>query len=183
MSDGFQVSVVGSDVQDILEHSPLLKFSLYTQIQFQAIQEIGEETLRSMTWRPAPELGMSSSNLKRAYHLFWLWTLGAYEVIRTMSEHHDCFDSETAQKISEMKRELAVIRIPFAKQQMRKTSVPVYNELSVNGLEEETFCFFIEGRTFRAADVICNVIELLASIRPDNIKKSMPVRRPQPAST
>lgn len=45
----------------------------------------------------------------------WFWTLGAYEVVRTMSQAKKCFSESAMIRINETKKHFARARMPAAK--------------------------------------------------------------------
>jgi len=77
----------------------------------------------------------------RNYHaprcyLAWLWTLGAYEVVRTMCQAEACFSPEVQFKLRTLKRELASVRMPAAKMEKAgKKSIPVTSNRSAVGID------------------------------------------------
>ncbi|MDL5502258.1 MAG: hypothetical protein QSU88_03485 [Candidatus Methanoperedens sp.] len=50
----------------------------------------------------------------------WFWTLGAYEVIRTMWQAEDCFSENFFKKFSELKNDLAKVRMPSSKMEKKE---------------------------------------------------------------
>jgi hypothetical protein len=85
-------------IERFLYEKPLVIFSVYTTIQVDIINGIGNEILSDLD-KIACEGRVSSTRL---YGQFWLWVLGAYEVVRTMTNAmtgaSNCFSEET-QKI------------------------------------------------------------------------------------
>jgi hypothetical protein len=49
---------------------------------------------------------IDGGRLERAESLMWLWTLGAYEVVRTMCQAKDCFSQRVFDELSELKKML-----------------------------------------------------------------------------
>jgi hypothetical protein len=63
----------------------------------------------------------------------WLWTLGAYEVVRTMCQAPACFSPSSMRELSALKVELERVRVPNTKLEKlkydrRERSVPVPSE-------------------------------------------------------
>ena len=52
---------------------------------------------------------------RRASDLMWLWTLGAYEVTRTICQAYDCFSPRFLALASVLKSELEHVRVPNTK--------------------------------------------------------------------
>lgn len=55
----------------------------------------------------------------------WLWIMGAYEVVRTMSQASVCFSSRAQEEIKVLKRQLAAARIPATKMEVPGKHAPV----------------------------------------------------------
>lgn len=161
--------------QHIIDEQPLIKFSIYTTAQAQSLDLIGKEIIGlSEGWTS------HITDFQRVYSLFWLWVLGAYEVVRVMSQYEHCFTQKQQHNISQQKRLLAEIRMPFAKQQMRGKDLPVHAELSVHGIENG-MVFEISGQKYSSNAVIEEFLMFIDNIESDDILDSLPVRRPQGA--
>jgi len=115
---------------------------------------------------------------QRVYDLFWLWVLGAYEVVRTMSQNEECFASPVQEKIVEQKRILATIRMPFAKQELKGSRKPVYSEPSVVAVNK-SIEFLISGKTYNSTTVVESFLSFIDSIKPDDVINEIPVSRPE----
>jgi len=63
----------------------------------------------------------------------WFWTLGAYEIIRAISQAKDCFSDEFIQKVNPLKKQLAVVRIPNAKMEEQGKKKAVSSNRSPDG--------------------------------------------------
>lgn len=156
---------------------PLLYFSLYTAVQVDILKSIARElTQISDKWGAPNGQARVIENIQRYYGLFWLWTLGAYEVVRTMDANSEkCFGEDARKRIKVVKGKLAEIRMPFAKQQLRSSVIPLNSENSfvnvTNGL-----CFEIKGEILNSADIIRDTIELFSSITRQDVVSSIPRR-------
>ena len=73
---------------------------------------------------------VDGAQLERAEMLMWFWTLGAYEVIRTMSQARRGFTPELVAQLSSLKRELAQARMPAAKMEKAGKKHPVTSSRS-----------------------------------------------------
>lgn len=71
--------------------------------------------------------------IERAETLMWFWTLGAYELIRTMCQAKECFSREFYERISSLKRDLAIVRMPAAKMEKQGKQEPVTSNRSPSG--------------------------------------------------
>lgn len=163
------------DIERMLDQNPLLEFSLYTHSQANTLGRIGREIIGlTNTW----ESDGVVTEFHRAYDLFWLWVLGAYEMIRTMHQYRSHFSNEIAAEIISIKSIIAEIRMPFAKQEMRYNSKPIYAELSVYGFSEG-LNFNIKGKNYNSTRVIEELLFFVEKIQRKDILKPMPTARPQ----
>lgn len=158
----------------IEEETPLIKFSLYTVTQAQSLRAVGEEIIGF-----SKDLTDRKFDVQRVYDLFWLWVLGAYETIRTMDQHKECFAAPLQTEIHDQKIYLAIIRVPFAKQEMRgRKRDPVYRELSATGFDNGLI-FDIMGVQYNSTTVVEDFLMFIANIKPQDIVSAMPIRRPE----
>ena len=121
--------------------------------------------------------------LNEAYGNFWLWTLGAYEVTRTMSEHAHCFSDAYAQRLQTTKKRLAAYRIPFAKQQLsRKKESNLLSEASVAVIDagKRDIAFIVEDEKYWVRLEMSAVGDLLGDVTLTDILYS--IRSPKPTT-
>lgn len=158
---------------------PLCLFSLYTHVQFSALQQVRAK-LKRIPLRPEGTQVISADDATEYYNLFWLWTLGAYEVVRTMSEHSQCFRSPKDEQIHALKRRLNVIRTPFAKQQIagvkRGRPTRFYGENSIHSISASGLLFCINGEEIYSEPLMDEVLDLLVGIKHEDILQRMPIR-------
>jgi hypothetical protein len=165
-------------VERVLDENPLVVFSLYTHVQARAVIALGEEIKalleQSIKLREEDTGPMvDGQGFNRAYGLFWLWTLGAYEVVRTMCQPRTeaCFSASAWAQLRALKREISQLRIPFAKQEYAGRNVPIGAENSVAGISSDRpdVTFLIEGRKFSARDMISSFERFFDSIKRNDI--------------
>jgi len=136
--------------------NPLVRFSIYTHLQSQRVIELGSSIKARLDFILA-EQGKADISEGDAYGDIWLWTLGAYEVVRTMADPkwEGAWSPERYREIVEYKRFLADMRVPFAKQELRSGKA-VSAENSVAGVDHEnrTYFFEIEGKVFDVREQI-----------------------------
>lgn len=168
-------------IEKMLNESPLVIFSIYTEAQFQSLLLVRRE-LSSI--KPEKRLNGSYvvTDQTKYYAMFWLWVLGAYEVLRTMSENKDCFDEATSQELLKQKRKIAKLRMPFAKQQLsgentKKEPTKFYAENSVVDFGIG-YIFEVEEDCFDSEILMDQVLDFLGNIKRNNILKEIPVNRP-----
>ena len=104
---------------------PLAKYSFYALGRVQVLMSVREEIIKELDLA-FQDQKLLSEHLIRAESLSWLWVLGAYEVVRTMSQAKQCFSERAQSALSGIKKELSKVRMPSAKmeQQGRYVAVP-----------------------------------------------------------
>jgi hypothetical protein len=120
--------------EKVLEREPLLAFSFYLSERNNNVLQLSDEILINL------ELGFSDGNkintsiIGNASISMWFWTLGAYEIVRTISQAEECFSKEFISKINELKKQLAIVRMPSAKmeEQGKGKKIPVNSNRSAD---------------------------------------------------
>lgn len=139
--------------------TPLLAFSCGTCLQLQFLNETAAE-IRLLIASGVKHDGPWDGNaLSKAHGQFWLWVLGAYEVLRTMAQAPSCFTPDLYHRITLEKRHFNQIRIPFAKQEragVRKgDATSTWREVFAFGYKPDgDIIFSIGGTEFCAKDLI-----------------------------
>lgn len=162
---------------DPLTKLPLMAFSIYSAGQAQTLERIGNQLLSiSKDWKT----GEVVFNFTGYCDLFWLWVLGAYEVLRTLDEKPEMFAIDVSSKTHLLKQEVSKLRMPFAKQQLRNRGGPIYAENSAvdigNGI-----VFQIGHEHIHSDELIEQVLGHLGSIKISDIKGELPIRRDEPS--
>jgi hypothetical protein len=99
---------------------PLAAFSYYLSGRNQVLLSIADEILENLD-ACVPDAGALSSGPRgRASDLMWLWTLGAYEVTRTMAQAQGCFSARFLGAISDLKIALERVRVANTKMERVK---------------------------------------------------------------
>jgi hypothetical protein len=136
MIERFNTPLINPTWDEELDREPLLTFSFYLSsrvIQLLSIAvEITEDLDRGFGANP-----IDIGRVARASTLMWLWTLGAYEVVRTMCQAKMCFSPEAIVQLQELKRQLASVRIPDAKMEKPGRREPVTSNRSPDGWDFE----------------------------------------------
>lgn len=119
------------------ELAPLVRFSVYTHIQADAIRSLGGEIFCLLDGSVSEgKFVCDGSHMNLIYARFWLWVLGAYEITRTMSEYKECFSARYIVEIDRFKKSVSDIRVAFAKQQYRgREKTPIKNDASIAGFD------------------------------------------------
>jgi hypothetical protein len=159
-------------VEELLNNHPLAQFSVYTDGQSRVVRELGQEILRDLVSGIHPDDGSGKGMVcetevvARGYSQFWLWVLGAYEVVRTMCQAERCFSSRLGTELKVLKQRLTVIRIPFAKQELPGRRIPVRAEPSIYRIVDSPpdLRFEVDDRVISAAELICEFARVFAGI-------------------
>ena len=152
-------------IDQYLAERPLMDFSVYTNIQIEILDKM-ETTIVDMF-----------NNRKDAYVImdiygsFWLWTLGAYEIVRTMAQAKSCFSIKVNKRVLHYKRKIAKIRVPFAKQEYQGKNRPIFNEASISGMDikKGDMFFTVEGVEYSIRTLMKEFRDLMASIKGSDI--------------
>ena len=165
-------------IENMFINNPLMKFSVYTQIQFSTLKRIRElilVELDSLFYEDKNSLKIDGQKFNEIYGLFWLWILGAYEIVRTMCQRKSCFKEEVYDKLDIYKRKISAIRMPFAKQEIARTNKTISNEASISGIHQETkdLSFTIGDNIFYMRETMCDFIEIISSISIDDINRDL----------
>jgi hypothetical protein len=90
---------------------PLAAFSFYLAGRHQVLLTVAAEIVGHLDTIDAATSGPRT----RASDLMWLWTLGAYEVVRTMCQSEACFTPGFYRSIAALKLDLERVRVPNTK--------------------------------------------------------------------
>lgn len=109
---------------------PLTGFSRYLSGRNQVLLTLAAQIVADLDACGPDEAAARSEARARASDRMWLWTLGAYEVVRTMCQAVRCFSPLFHGELSDLKAELERVRVPNTKMERIKydrkdRSVPV----------------------------------------------------------
>ena len=122
--------------EERLNKNPLLAFSDYTDTYFKIVTTLGREIIECLEAERSPEpegrilMRCDGLSIDASYGKFWLWLLGAYEIVRTMCQASQCFSDRINPQLKNLKNKLTLLRVPFAKQRLPGKAVPVHAEPS-----------------------------------------------------
>ena len=119
-----------------IEREPLLKYSFYLSSKNNLLLSTIDEIVKKLN-AGFSKSTINTDQISDASILTWFWTLGAYEVVRTMSQTKDCFSSDANTKIDLLKQELAKVRIPNTKMERKGKKIPVNSNRSFDGWDIE----------------------------------------------
>lgn len=115
--------LVNPTKEEILEREPLIAFSFYLSDKNNLLLHLSDEIIENLD--KGFGTNIDTKIIGDASSWVWFWTLGAYEVVRTISQAKICFSDTFITKIHELKKQLAAVRMPSAKmeEQGEKKSV------------------------------------------------------------
>ena len=115
--------------EEMLNREPLLNYSFYLSSKNILLLNTIDTILENL------DMGFSESStngdfISDASILTWFWTLGAYEIVRTMSETKDCFSKRINTKLNHLKTILAKARMPSSKMEKKGKKIAVNSNRS-----------------------------------------------------
>lgn len=120
--------------EEIVERDPLVAFSWYLSGRASVLRSVAAEIVEYLD-RGFSATVVDFAHVDRAESLMWLWTLGAYEIIRTMCQAKACFSARALTDLSQLKKTLSAVRMPAAKMEKPGKSIPVTSNRSPSGLD------------------------------------------------
>lgn len=168
-------------IEKMLDEHPLIAFSFYTEVQAKVVLALGGDALgclEAAMLSPPGEtdgLRLDGQTVNKAYGMFWLWVLGAYEIVRTMCQAKNCFSARTADELSDLKRNLGLLRMPFAKQELPGKNKPVNAEPSIYDIQHSPADFFFEvnGQVISARELISGFDAVISGISRQDVLDGM----------
>lgn len=132
------------EFDEFLKENPDVNFSIYTHIQVVTIRKLGQVIIKQLDTMLANE-GIVDGDINELYGQFWLWVVGSYEVIRTMSQANGCYSTSVNKSLSSVKANLSKIIMPLAKQEYKGKKEPIRNGASLSSFnhEKRDFAFTI----------------------------------------
>lgn len=121
--------------EEILEREPLIAFSFYLSDKNSLLLNLSDEILENLDKGFGDKI--DTKLIGDASSWTWFWTLGAYEIVRTISQAKECFSEKFITKINELKKQLAVVRMPSAKMEEQGENKPVNSNRSPDGWDIE----------------------------------------------
>ena len=128
--------LVNPTEEEILKREPLLKFSFYLSDKNNILLITLDDIIDKLD-RGFGTGSVDSQLVGEASVLTWFWTLGAYEVIRTICQAEDCFDNGFIDKLKKLKEKLAIVRVPSSKMEKKGKIKPVNSNRSPDGWDVE----------------------------------------------
>jgi hypothetical protein len=121
--------LVNPSWEDQVAREPLLAFSFVLSTRHNQLTTIADEILDNLDKGISKER-IDTTYITKAGILIWLWTLGAYEIVRTMCQAKSCLDSECLYRLQPLKKRLAKVRMPDSKMEKQGKAIPVNSNRS-----------------------------------------------------
>src|SRR5689334_3335788 len=103
----------------------------------------------------------------------WLWTLGAYEVVRTICQAERCFSARAIAEFRRIKRTLSVVRMPAAKMEKAGRREPVTSNRSPSGWDISNRDLLVndpvEAPDISARQLLAEFERVMSSITKDDV--------------
>ena len=142
--------------EEYLVSYPLIAFSWLTHTQVATVNSLGAKLIRKLSNMLREEGVVDGPSFVAVYGLFWVWVLAAFEVTRTMSGARACFSAPALAQLVVLKKQLILLRAPFAKQELPGVHRRIRGETSVHGVDfrKRDLRFVVSGKTIFARDLI-----------------------------
>ena len=167
---------LASYIDKLREENPLLCFSGATHTQICTLNDISETIFSLLDIAIGYEDDIpyvEGTELIKADGYFWFWVLGAYEVLRTMSQAKNSFTTKIEIKIDIEKRYIAEIRMPFAKQEYKGKRKLVSKELCLMentiDYDKKDVLYQIEGKEFSFRETIKRFNIFVSSLKKSDV--------------
>lgn len=156
----------------IVEREPLIAFSNYLSGRVNVLFDITSEIVENLDIGFSAEL-VHGGKITRAETLMWLWTLGAYEVVRTMCQAKACFSDRILSELISLKKTLATVRMPAAKMEKAGRNEPVTSDRSPSGWDLTSNDLIVgdpeESTAIQARALLSEFERIFSSIEPQDI--------------
>ncbi|MHB1140247.1 MAG: hypothetical protein ACYC1T_00620 [Sulfuricaulis sp.] len=159
--------------EKFIQENPLYLFSLYTGSQIDTLDYLANR-IHSLLGVGIKDQQVDAKYFKEVYGLFWLWVLGAFQVVWRMHASRSCFSDRIRPSIKKLKEKLNSIREPFAKQEYAGRSAPISGESSISNIdmEKKDMAFHIEKETFWVRELLNEFHEVISNISAQDILSS-----------
>jgi len=130
--------------EEQVSREPLLAFSFVLSTRNNQLAIVADEILDNLDKGISKEF-IDGQYVTKAGISIWLWTLGAYELVRTMCQAKACFTPECFERLQPLRKQLAKVRMPDAKMEKQGKHVPV-------GSNRSPWCEVVETKDLLIGD-------------------------------
>ena len=156
--------------EEMISNEPLLAFSFALSTRNNQLATIADDILDNLDMGISEEF-IDGAHVTKAGINVWLWTLGAYEIIRTMCQAKTCFTTECLERLQPLKKRLSKVRMPDAKMEKQGKRVPVSSNRSpwCEVLETKDLLIGDPDEPYSARELIDEYFNVIYSISPSEI--------------
>jgi len=158
--------------EEMLEREPLTGFSFFLSGRVNVLLGVADEILENLDQGFSKE-SVDGSRIDRAETLLWLWILGAYEVVRTMTQARDCFAPRVHDELTRLKRGLSAVRMPAAKMEKPGKKQPVTSNRSPFGWDISKRDLLVNdpevAPDLSARDLLAKFEQVFSAIRKEDV--------------
>ncbi len=158
----------------MVEREPLLAFSFYLSGRVNVLLDLGDEIVALLDEGFADGCTYGDK-IARASTLMWLWTLGGYEVVRTISQASVCFSDSAQAKFTSLKLILSQARMPAAKMEKPGKKMPVSSDRSPDGWDVKNRDLLVGDpeslKNIHARDLLRMFEEVFTSLHANDVLK------------
>lgn len=153
-----------------VSREPLLAFLFVLSTRNNQLAKIADEIIDCLNEGVSNER-IYGPSVTRGGTLIWLWTLGAYEVVRTMCQAKSCFSQNCLDKLQPLKNKLAKVRMPDAKMEKKGKKVPVNSNRSpwLEVVESKDLLIGDPEEPYSARALIDEYFSIIDSISPEDV--------------
>ena len=129
--------LINPSEKEMLEREPLMAFSFYLSGRNNLLLSLLDEIIERLNSGFSSGAVNKNSSIQDASDQMWLWTFGAYEVVRTISQANECFSETFNEKIAKLKKNLSIGRMPASKLEKPGKKIPISSNRSPDGWDFE----------------------------------------------
>lgn len=156
--------------EEQVSREPFLAFSFVLSTRNNQLATVADEILDNLDRGISKDL-IDGQYVTKAGILIWLWTLGAYEIVRTMCQAKSCFTTECFDRLQPLKKRLAKIRMPDAKMEKQGRPIPVGSNRSpwCEDVQSKDLLIGDPEEPYSARKLIDDYFSTINSISPNDI--------------
>ncbi|WP_020469934.1 hypothetical protein [Zavarzinella formosa] len=158
--------------EEFEQKNPLVRFSWYLNGRIFVLNQLSSEIIENLN-KAWPGKGLCVEFLQKAESQLWFWTLGAYEMIRTMDQAKTCFSCRLHPQLLAVKNRLSTARMPAAKMEVRSKKTPIASDRSPCDFDNQNRDLLIGDpeNPVSGRDVLKEFSQFISSIRLEDILK------------
>lgn len=172
MRKRFREPLINPTWEQVVERAPLMAFSHYLSGRVNVLLNLADEILVHLD-QGFSQAFVDGGRVGRAESLMWLWMLGAYEVVRTMCQAKSCFSARAFNELFQLKKALAVVRMPAAKMEKAGKKEPVTSNRSPAGWDAANRDLLLndpeEAQDISARFILAKFERVFASMTKDDV--------------